>query len=80
MNDLHAIAAIIKPLSQGLAHLSVMGRTQLLMSLLAHEVCMMPPANRAEAMAGIILKLPTVLRAAEVGMRLALIDNARNGI
>ena len=80
MTDFHAVMNLIRPLSLCMTHLSASARTQILMVLLTHEVCMCPASEREAAMAGIMRKLPAVLEATEAGMRLALVANARGGV
>lgn len=76
-SEMYELGGLIKPLSRAISHLTLMQRTTLLLSLLAQEICLLPPGERQDALADVIAVLPRALDATEQGMRIALAANAR---
>jgi hypothetical protein len=62
-----------------MAHLPAPWRVDLLIMVLATEICCLPTSERQAKMAEIIKSLPDILKYTEEGMRQALVDKARNG-
>lgn len=75
-----AIIALVRPVVDRMAHLSVDARITFFLGLLAQEICCLPPGDRRGEIERIQDDLPMILKATEDGMREALADNARSGM
>lgn len=55
-------------------------RDILVRGLVAQEICTHPIAERASVLADVIAEQPSIVRVSEEGMRLALVQNAKEGL
>lgn len=77
-SDQGKIVALVRPLADLIAHLSIDGRITLLTAVMAQEICNLPPGERDDELARVVRDLPIILDATEDGMRQALVENARD--
>lgn len=78
--DEAALLALIRPFAGAMERFGLCyeGRVMLLQSLLAQEVCTLPPSERRPELGRIMGEMPMILRASEEGMHEAIIQNARD--
>lgn len=66
--------------ANAIAGLSIEGRKTVLCGMLMQEVCMLPPGKRQAELADLVADLPSILSSTEQGMRMALTENAKDGL
>ena len=74
-----ALLACVRPAARIAEDLPVAARMMLWASMLAQEICTLPPDERDEVLRDWIADFPAILRSTESGMRNALAENARRG-
>lgn len=75
-----AILAAMQIVDVIISKLSRLEREALFLSFLAQDICHLPVSERKAALATIQSRLPEILAKTELGMRIALVESARDGL
>jgi hypothetical protein len=78
--EMRAIVKLVRPIAATMEHISLDGRITLLCAMLAQEICHLPVGERADELRRVVRELPDILDKTEIGMRAALVRNARAGL
>lgn len=77
--DRDAVFALNMAISDQVIGLTSEERLVLFHALLAQEICMLPPSERARQVNRTLSDFPDMVRSTEEGMRQALAEDARDG-
>lgn len=80
MSNRQVVFDVMKKIVAEVDHLSPWHRKILFTALLAQEICMLPPSERADEIDHLLINFRRFVQATELGMRQALAENARDGL